>query len=96
MNKEQTCTFAGHSMFIPDELFPVLFNIIEDFILTRGESVFLVGGMGEFDEMCARAVKEVKRKFRKKNIKLCLVYPYMRHSLNKDRLRLQALYDEII
>ena len=96
MNKKQTCTFTGHSMFVSGSIFDALLKQIDHFALSTDEPVFLVGGMGEFDEMGARAVRMVKEKYRQKNICLCLVCPYMKNSLNRDKEYFERRYDEII
>jgi len=83
--KNHICTFVGHSRFIPDSMFGVLVKTVEDFACSTDLPIFLVGGMGEFDEMSAKAVRTVKRKFPEKSIRLCLVSPYMKNSLNKDK-----------
>ena len=52
--------------------------------------------MGEFDEMCAKAVRLVKLKHPGNNIRLFFVCAYMKQSLNKNKIYFEQLYDEII
>ena len=59
------------------------------------EFCFYSGGMGEFDAMSARAVRVLKQHHPEKQIHLYLVLPYMKQSVNEDKL-LKTLYDEII
>ena len=89
-----TCTFAGHrepltstdAMIIPDRLQAAL----EELLKLDGQFHFRFGGMGWFDQQCARAVRSAKRLHPEKEIQLTLVLPYPRKIEDAD------LYDEIL
>ena len=88
-----TCTFAGHrepltttdAMIIPDRLQAAL----EELLKLDGQFHFRFGGMGWFDQQCARAVRSAKRLHPEKQMQLTLVLPYPRKIEDAD------LYDEI-
>lgn len=60
------CTFAGHrevfQVNISDKLDAAICKIIE----TDNSFHFLVGGMGNFDGLCASAVRRAKKKYPEK------------------------------
>ncbi len=58
--------------------------------------LFLTGGMGEFDGLCAGIVRSAQRRHPHLDIRLALVLPYMTNRLNKDKLYYETSYDEII
>ena len=79
-----TVTFCGHSTIYGEDLDIVkqrLYEEIKQAILCGAEE-FLFGGYGEFDLLCARAVKEIKKKY--PNIKSVLVVPYIDEGYNKE------------
>lgn len=57
---------------------------------------FLVGGMGEFDKMCASAVRRAKRKYPNTEISLELVLPYLTNDINENKSFYEMSYDNII
>ena len=86
MDKNKTAVFIGHrNCQIPvDKVIP----FIEKEILS-GIDTFLSGGQGAFDEICADAVYQLKKKYPK--IKNILVVPY--HNF---RIFDETLFDDII
>lgn len=89
----RTCCGFGHRIVLIDAEGPlreVLCNLIE----THGVTRFLTGGMGEFDELFARAVCSMRSEY--PQIQLCLVVPYLTKRLNDQKELLSSLYDEII
>ena len=90
------CTFAGHREVyqanIPEALDQALAEIIENDNSIR----FLVGGMGEFDKMCASAVRRAKRKYPNTEISLELVLPYLTNDINENKSFYEMSYDNII
>ena len=91
-----TITFAGHrevyQLGIPQRLDALLDRLSE----AHDELVFYVGGMGEFDDLASSAVRGLKRRCRDKDIKLILVEPYMKQSINEEGELLHRLYDDIL
>lgn len=91
-----TCTFAGHKEVyqagIPDALDYALADLLAG---GENEFCFLVGGMGQFDGMCAAAVRKAKRLFPDKSITLSLVLPYFKQELNENKDYYQQMYDEV-
>ena len=89
------CTFSGHRAVYGSGVEERLFSALERLLEEDKEFYFYVGGMGEFDTMGARAVRVLKKRHPEKKIQLYLVLPYMKRSVNEDRL-LETLYDDII
>ena len=89
------CTFAGHR-----EIFGFnqshLMEILESILESEQELICYVGGMGEFDSLCANAVRVLKHRHPEKNILLILVLPYMKQAINTRREYYQERYDDII
>ena len=69
----KSCFFIGHRDASP-ELFPLLADAIEQHIVERGVTAFIVGNYGAFDELAARAVIDAKR--RHPNITVSMLLPY--------------------
>ena len=87
------CCGFGHRivlMNVDTALRKALYDLIENQGVTR----FLTGGMGEFDELFARAVCSMRIKY--PQIQLCLVVPYLTKRLNDQKDLFSSLYDEII
>ena len=91
--KENTCAFFGHrtvSDNIEDTVFQTICNVIEH----QNVTVFLVGGHGEFDAICASMVRKAKRTY--PHIRLILVQPKMTNALNTHKESYAALYDDVV
>ena len=54
------CSFFGHKD-APSEIYEQLVVCIEDLIINRGVSSFLVGNQGGFDSMVHKALRELKQ-----------------------------------
>ena len=88
------CIFAGHreivlrtdASVIPNRLRAALIDLIN----LDTEFQFYFGGMGWFDLLCARTVRDVKVLHPEKRIRLILIQPYQRKIEEKN------LYDEIL
>ena len=91
-----TCTFSGHREVHQPDMEAQLDAEIEMLLQTDNEFLFLTGGMGQFDDMGAGAVRAAKRRHPKKCITLALVLPYMLNRLNTDKAYYQSHYDQII
>ena len=76
------CTFAGHRDVCgvqAEDITEVLEEIIQ---YTESPIECFVGGMGKFDNLCAAAVRLLKRQYREKEISLILVLPYLQKRIN--------------
>lgn len=88
------CTFAGHREVwedIADELEETILLMIEDERVSR----FYIGENGEFDALCAKTVRRIK-KTRYSHVELILVQPYMMQHLNELREQYAGFYDDIL
>ncbi len=90
------CTFAGHREVYSSEIADKIDSEIDKILMKDNAFVFYCGGMGEFDSMCASAVRKAKRLNRDKDIRLILVCAYMSDSLNKYKEYYETDYDDII
>ena len=64
-----TCSFFGHKD-TPQSVYPKLLDAVEDLIVNRDVSSFMVGNQGEFDSMVLKALRELKT-----------VYPHICYSV---------------
>ena len=87
MTSKTTATFIGHS-----ECYGISEKQIKQAVLkliNNGVTDFLCGGLGKFDNMCARCVYEMKKDF--PNIHNYIVIPYLSFKIyNKE------IYDDIL
>lgn len=91
--KEKICSFCGHrdcDSLVRGQIKEAITDLIKNQCITT----FYSGGMGNFDKLCESVVRELKQKY--KNLRLCLVAPYMTKKLNTDKEYYNAMYDEII
>lgn len=93
METGKTCCGFGHRIVLAD-VEPALRRTLIDLIENQGVTRFLTGGMGEFDELFAKAVRSLRGEYQQ--IRLCLVVPYLTKRLNDQSDLLSTLYDEII
>ena len=91
--RDKICSFCGHRDVFEPCVEERAKKEIEK-LINRGFTVFYSGGMGDFDMICETVIRGFRRKNDK--IKLCLILPYMKSEINKDREYYEALYDEII
>ena len=68
-------------------------EIIKDLVENKGVDTFYSGNMGEFDKLCEKAVRALKREH---DIKLYWVAPYLTSEMNKEKSEIERLYDGII
>ncbi|MBE7015413.1 MAG: DUF1273 domain-containing protein [Ruminococcaceae bacterium] len=78
--KEKICTFCGHRMVANDELEEKIYTVLSDLIKNKKYTSFYSGGMGEFDEICERTVRMLKKEY--SNIKLYRVAYKYKTNLN--------------
>lgn len=90
------CVFAGHREVYQSGIDAKIEEAINGLLQTDHKFVFFTGGMGNFDDKCASAVRSAKRRYPDLNISLALVLPYMSNRLNIDKEYYEYLYDEII
>lgn len=91
-----TVTFAGHREVYQSEVRTRLAEELEKVAAEHDSVLFYVGGMGDFDGMCAAEVRALKHRHPKQDIKLVLVEPYMKQSINEEGEYLHMMYDEIL
>ena len=96
VSREFICTFAGHRQVFESKISENLQNVLEGFMEKDTRFVFLNGGMGQFDALCAGAVRSLKKRHPEKEIQLCLVIPYLSVKINAEKSYLQSMYDEIL
>lgn len=87
------CCFSGHRLVLDGNVKERVKKKVEE-LVCEGFTEFYSGGMGEFDGICENAVRRIKQKDKK--IKLRLILPYMKASVNRDREYYENSYDEII
>lgn len=56
------CSFFGHKD-TPSVIYPQLADCIENLIINRGVSSFMVGNQGGFDSMVLKALRELKKQY---------------------------------
>ncbi len=95
-NQEFVCTFAGHRQVFESKIEEKIRNALESLVEMGSRLMFLNGGMGQFDALCASAVRSLKKRHPEKEIQLCLVIPYLSDKINAEKSFLQAVYDEIL
>lgn len=92
-----TISFLGHRSLYTSEN---LFNEVENAIMKNAKFdegvTFLLGGYGDFDDLCARVCREIKKC--QKNCEIVFVTPYMTISQQekmKEWVKL-GLYDSVL
>lgn len=91
------CMFAGHRTVFDYHVREKVAHAVDELLKSsETQFVFYDGNRGEFDAMCASVVRSAKRCFSQKEIRLCLVEPYMRNVLNCDKDYYEAHYDEVL
>lgn len=92
---KKVCCFAGHSdIYYTDEHYKSLSEKIENLIINENVTEFRVGNYGAFDRLCARAVRELKKKYT--YINLILVIPYITSEIIKNKEYYENSYDTIL
>lgn len=89
------CCFSGHRM-APHSLLEEITLAIEDLVRDSDAVEFYSGGMGDFDKLCEQAVRDTKKRFPEKDIRLSLVLPSYRYAPQKEHLMyMKKLFDDI-
>ena len=89
-----TITFCGHSnCLFSDEEKDELKQLIIKEIRNNPTCKFYLGGYGDFDSLCLRALRELKIDF--PDIKLLFITPYLDNNYSKLQLA-KYYYDDII
>ena len=85
----KTITFCGHRKISETEKENIKQKLKEEIekLILKGAKEFLLGGYGDFDYMCAKTVRELKKEY--PHIKGILVSPYLNRECDKD------LYDDL-
>ena len=87
-------TFCGHSNFsFSDTTKDELKNLLIEKIRKNPTCKFYLGGYGDFDSLCLRALRELKIDF--PDIKLLFITPYLDNNYSKLQLA-KYYYDDII
>lgn len=89
------CTFTGHRKIFGSSQQQVM-EALETLLETEQDMICYVGGKGEFDTLCASAVRTLKHRHPDKTIRLILVLPYMEQKLNTDKEYYESSFDEIL
>ncbi len=87
-------TFCGHSKInFTNELYDTLMETIEKFVKANPNCTFYLGGYGDFDYLCRKALKQLQKTYIE--IKFIFVTPYINPNYSK-LLEAKSLYDECI
>ena len=90
------CTFIGHRQVFEAGIETRVFEAITNLMVEDEDFEFYTGRSGEFVRICHHAVCKAKLAHNEKNIRTILVEPYMKQSLNSERIVLKTLFDEIL
>ena len=75
-------TFCGHSDFLfSDDVRQQLKNILVSEIIKNPTCKFYLGGYGDFDSLCLRTLRELKKEFQ--DIELIFITPYLDKNYSK-------------
>lgn len=75
--------FTGHRQVFESKIEEKIKNTLESLVEMGSRLVFLNGGMGQFDALCASAVRSLKKRHPEKEIQLCLSELPKKLTLNK-------------
>lgn len=90
------CTFAGHRDVCGVQAEDIA-EVLEEIIRYAEPPIeCFVGGMGKFDDLCAAAVRLLKRKYRAKEISLILVLPYLQKRINANQVYYESMFDLVL
>lgn len=90
------CTFAGHREVFKSGIAQAVRLLVDTILDNEDQVLFYNGGMGEFDNICARVVKEAKQNNPGKSIENILVLPYMQARLNRQKAYFETTFDHIM
>jgi len=95
MEKEKTAVFIGHREIFEDtEQLTKRIKKEITILIQSGYEIFLNGGMGVFDSICARAVSDTKKSY--PYIKNILVLPYIEYRCPFSELFDETLFPELL
>ena len=87
-------TFCGHSDFLfSDDVKQQLKNILVSEIRKNPTCKFYLGGYGDFDSLCLRTLRELKKEFQ--DIELIFITPYLDKNYSKLEFA-KYHYDDVI
>lgn len=86
------CCGFGHRVLYRD-IKNEMQMIVEYLVEKKGVTVFYTGGMGEFDDLFIKVVRQCKIK---KGIQLILVMPYLTQEMQNRKEYYEEQFDEII
>ena len=87
-------TFCGHSDFLfSDDVKQQLKNILVSEIIKNPTCRFYLGGYGDFDSLCLRTLRELKKEFQ--DIELIFITPYIDKNYSKLEFA-KYHYDDVI
>ena len=87
-------TFCGHSDFLfSDDVKQQLKNIFVSEIRKKPTCKFYLGGYGDFDSLCLRTLRELKKEFQ--SIELIFITPYIDKNYSKLEFA-KYHYDDVI
>ena len=87
-------TFCGHSDFLfSDDVKQQLKNILVSEIIKTPTCRFYLGGYGDFDSLCLRTLRELKKEFQ--DIELIFITPYIDKNYSKLEFA-KYHYDDVI
>ena len=87
-------TFCGHSDFLfSDDVRQQLKNILVSEIIKNPTCKFYLGGYGDFDSLCLRTLRELKKEFQ--SIELIFITPYIDKNYSKLEFA-KYHYDDVI
>lgn len=92
MENKVCCCFGHRDVY--ENVTSRLDDILEELITIKGVRTFLTGGMGQFDEAFASAVRRKKCTY--SYIELVLVCPYLTQELNSSKQWYEERYDSIL
>lgn len=90
------CTFAGHGECRDADIAYEAERAVKRVIEQNDAVCFYCGGMGDFDTICETTVRDMKRIFPEKKIRLSLVMPFYTREMDYQPERFRDSYDEVI
>ena len=87
------CTFAGHRQVFAADVAQKARDALERLVEIDRELTFYTGGMGEFDSLCAAAVRRLRARHPEARVRLYLVLPYLTAELNRSGAYYEAAFD---
>lgn len=90
---EKCCSAFGHSNFYAN-VQDVLRDIVSELVTEYEVTVFMTGGIGNFDAGFCQTVREIKALI--KDVQLILVKPYFSNELNTNREYYNTFFDDVV